>query len=334
MNKNILITGGAGYIGSHVVELLVKKKLKVFVLDNLIKGSKKLVDKKAIFIDADIRSTNLVNKILINNKIDTVMHLAALTDVQESEKYKKKYYLNNIEGTENLLKACKKTLVKNIIYSSSAGVYGNAKSPVHEKTKIKPINYYSLTKLKGEQIIKKFSKKYKYNYCILRYFNVCGASTNGKIGIFNNKNKSLFKVIAKESLNINPKIDIFGKDFSTKDGTCIRDFIHVSDLAQIHYEMLNYIEKKKKSYTLNCGYGKGYTVLEVVKKFKKIIKRNIKINFKKKRRSEIIISYSNNRKITKLIKWKPKFNNLDIMVKNSLSWEKKLIRTKNLILND
>lgn len=329
MNKNILITGGAGYIGSHVVELLVKKKLKVFVLDNLIKGSKKLVDKKAVFINADIIDTNHVNKILIKNKINTIIHLAALTDVQESKINKKKYHLNNIEGTKNLLKACKKTFVENIIYSSSAGVYGNAKSPVNEKTKIKPINYYSVTKLRGEQIIKKFSKKYKLNYCILRYFNVCGASSSGKIGILNNKNKSLFKVIARESLNSKPMINIFGKDFSTKDGTCIRDFIHVSDLAEIHHEILNYIKKNKKSYTLNCGYGKGYTVLEVVKKFQKIIKKNIKINFKKKRSGEIIISFSNIAKITKLIKWKPKFNNLDIMVKNSLSWEKKLIRNKN-----
>ncbi len=276
MHYKILITGGAGYIGMHVAEVLIKNKIKVFIIDNLFRGSRKFINKQSIFIKQDIKNIDNIRKILIQNKINTIIHLAALTDVQESEKYKKRYFENNITGTKNLLKACKKTFVKNIIYSSSAGVYGNAKSPVTENTKLKPINYYSFTKLEGEKLIKKYSKKNKFNYCILRYFNVSGASPTGRIGIYNKSNKSLFKVLAKQSLSKKPNISIFGNNFPTKDGTCVRDFIHVSDLAFIHFQVCKYIQKKKKSYILNCGYGKGFTVLEVVKKFEKIIKKKNK----------------------------------------------------------
>ena len=324
MPEKILITGGAGYIGLHVAEVLLKKNIKVFVVDNLSRGLGKFINKKVTFIKEDIKNTNNIRKILIQNKINTIIHLAALTNVQESEIYKKKYSQNNIIGTKNLLKACEKTFVENIIYSSSAGVYGNAKSPVNENTELKPINYYSKTKLKGEKLIKEYSKKNNFNYCILRYFNVSGASPSGKIGIYNKNNKSLFKILAKQSLSKKPKITIFGKNFSTKDGTCVRDFIHVSDLAFIHFKVFKFIKRKKKSYIFNCGYGKGFSVLEVVKKFEKIIKKKIDIKFKKPRKGEIVISYSNISKIFKLIKWQPKFNNLNTMVKNSLKWEKNL----------
>lgn len=324
MSHKILITGGAGYIGTHVTEVLIKNKIKVCLVDNLSRGSRKFINKRATFFKEDIKNTNGIRNILIQKKIDTIIHLAALTNVQESEKYKKKYNENNIKGTENLLKACENTFVKNIIYSSSAGVYGNAKSPVGENTKLKPINYYSFTKLEGEKLIKKYSKKNKLNYCILRYFNVCGASPTGKIGIYNPNNKSLFKIIAKQSLSNEPSISIFGKNFPTEDGTCVRDFIHVSDLALVHFELFKFIKIKKKSYILNCGYGKGFTVLKVIKKFEKMIKKKIHLKFKKPRKGEIISSYSNNSKILKLIKWKPKFNNLNMMVRNSLKWEKNL----------
>ena len=146
MSHKILVTGGAGYIGIHVIEAFIKNKIKVFVIDNLSRGSRKFVNKRVTFIKEDIKNTENIKNILIQKKINTIIHLAALTDVQESEKYKKKYNENNIKGTENLLKACEKTFVKNIIYSSSAGVYGNAKSTVKENTKLKPVNYYSFTK--------------------------------------------------------------------------------------------------------------------------------------------------------------------------------------------
>ena len=323
MKKKILITGGAGYIGSHIVELLLKKKFEIFVIDNLSRGYKKFLNKKVSLIKTDIKDISRINRILKRYRIETIIHLAALTDVQESEKYKKKYYNNNIIGTEKLFKACKDTSVKNIIYSSSAGVYGNGKNPVKENSQLKPINYYAFTKLIGEKKLIEFSLNSKIKYYILRYFNVCGASKSGNIGILGN-NKSLFKVLSNQSLKKNPKISLFGKKFNTKDGSCVRDFIHISDLANIHYELIKYANKNNKSHIINCGYGKGYTVLEVINAFKSIINKNIIINYKKKRKGEIAISYSDNQKIKKLIKWKPKFNNLKLMVKSSLVWEKNL----------
>ncbi len=324
MKKKILITGGAGYIGSHIVELLSKKKFEVFVIDNLSKGFKQLLNKNVILIKTDIKNISRINSILKKYKFETIIHLAALTDVQESEMYKKKYYNNNIIGTEKLFKACKDTSVKNIIYSSSAGVYGNGKNPVKENSELKPINYYAFTKLVGEKKLIEFSKKSKIKYFILRYFNVCGASKSGNIGILNNNNKSLFKVLSRQSLEKNPKISLFGKKFNTKDGSCVRDFIHVSDLANIHFELIKYADNNNKSHIINCGYGKGYTVLEIIKAFQNIINKNIIVKYKKKRKGEIAISYSDNKKIKKLIEWKPKFNNLKLMVKSSLVWEKKL----------
>ena len=322
--KNILITGGAGYIGSHISESLLSKKFNVFILDNLKNGDKKLINKNSSFFKCNILNYKKVKKILIKNKIDSIIHLASLIDVQDGEINKLKFYKNNVLGTKNLIKASKNSYVKNIIYSSSAGVYGDGKSPVSENSKIKPINYYAKTKLMSEKLLINFSKKYKLNYCILRYFNVCGASPSKKIGIINKNNKSLFKVLANQILKKKPQINIFGSKFKTKDGTCIRDFIHVTDLSEIHFKALKYINKIKKSLLLNCGYGKGYTVLEVVKKFQEISKNSIKINFKKRRKNEIVISYANISKLNKYLKWKPKFNNLTKMIKTTIEWEKKL----------
>ena len=322
--KNILITGGAGYIGSHVAENLLARKLNIFIIDKLKKGNKNLINRRCSYIKGNIIEINKVKKVLIKNKIDSIIHLAALIDVQDGERNKLKFYKNNVLATKNLIKACNNTYVKNIIYSSSAGVYGNSKSPVTENSKKRPINYYSKTKLMSEKILIKLSKKYKINYCILRYFNVCGASPSKKIGIFDKNNKSLFKVLANQILKKRPKINIFGDKFKTNDGTCIRDFIHVSDLSEVHFKSLQYINKIKKSLILNCGYGKGYTVLEVVKNFQKFSKNSKKINFKKERKNEIVISYANISKLKKYLKWKPKFNNLSKMIKTSIDWEKKL----------
>ena len=327
--KKILITGGAGYIGSHIVEFLLSKNYEVYVVDNLSRGYKIFLNKKVKLINLDIKNVSKINEIIKKNDFKTIIHLAALTDVQESEQNRRKYYTNNIIGTEKLLKACKGTSVKNIIYSSSAGVYGNSKSPVKETSKLKPINYYAFTKLIGEKKIIKFSRENKIQYLILRYFNVCGASKSGKIGILNNKNKSLFKVLSNQSLKKKPEINLFGKKFDTEDGSCLRDFIHVADLANIHFELIKYTDKSNKSHIINCGYGKGYTVLQIINAFKKVIKKNIKINIKEKRKGEIAISYSNNKKLIKLINWKPKFSNLKLMVKSSLTWEKNLQKMKS-----
>ena len=322
-STNILITGGAGYIGSHIVEQLVKTKVQIVIYDNLITGHKKLINKKAKFIYGDIKNKIDLIKVINDHKIDSIIHLAAYLNVGEAEIYKKKYYKNNVEGTLNLVNACKNTLVKNIIFSSSCSIYGNTKGSVSEKKKPNPKGYYAYTKYRGEKIIKKFSKKYKYNYAILRYFNVAGASPSGKIGEVETSHGHLIKNIAIQSLKTKPKVSIYGDNYKTKDGTCIRDYIHVSDLADIHVKTLKYISSKSKSLILNCGYGKGYSVKDIVNIFKKINKKLI-INIKPRRVGDVGQVYSNINKSKKLLKWKPKFNNLLYILKSALRWEKNI----------
>ena len=256
-NNNILVTGAAGYIGSHVVEQLVKNKDKVILIDNLVTGYKKLINKKAKFIKADIKNKSKISKIIKDYNITSIIHLAAYLNVSEAETNKKKYYQNNIIGTKKLLEACKSSNVKNIIFSSSCSIYGNVKGSVGENKRPNPQGYYAYTKYKGEELIKRYSKKYNYKYAILRYFNVAGASPSNKIGQIEKSHGQLVKNIAIQYLKKKPVMNIYGNNYRTKDGTCIRDYIHVSDLADIHIKSIKYLTKNKKSILINCGYGKG-----------------------------------------------------------------------------
>ena len=320
---NILITGGAGYIGSHITEQLIKNKETIIILDNLITGYKKLINKKAKFFKADIKNKSKIIKIIKDNDITSIIHLAAYLNVSEAEKNKKKYYQNNVEGTLNLINSCRNSLVKNIIFSSSCSIYGNVKGSVKETKKPNPQGYYALTKYKAEEIIKKFSKKYNYEYGILRYFNVAGASLSGKIGEIEISHGHLIKNLAIQSLKNKPNVKIFGKDYKTKDGTCVRDYIHVSDLANIHIKGLDYLKNNKKSFTINCGYGKGFSVQEIVNIFKKI-KKNVKIQYEKRRPGDIAQIYANTTKFKKILKLKPKYNNIKKIIQSAVKWEKKL----------
>ncbi len=322
--NNILITGGAGYIGSHIVEELVKSKNNIFILDNLVTGFKRLINKKATFIKGDIKNINIIKKIIIKNNIDSIIHLAAYLNISEAEKNKKKYNQNNIIGTLNLIKACKNSKVRNVIFSSSCSIYGNVKGSVDERKKPNPQCHYAFTKYKGEEIIKKYSKKYNYKYGILRYFNVVGASKSGKIGEIEISHNHLFKNIAISSLEKNPIVNIFGNNYNTKDGSCIRDYMHVVDLANIHIKVLKKIELSKKSTILNCGYGKGVSVNQVVKKFQKIIMKKITINFSNRRSGDVAQVYADTKKLNKFLNWKPKYNHLRIMLQSAIKWEKKL----------
>ena len=323
---NILITGGAGYIGSHIIELLVKKITnKVIILDNLSTGYKILINKKSKFYKGDINNKKLINKLINKFNIDTIIHLAAFLNVSEAEKNKKKYYKNNITGTKNLLLSCQNTTVKNIIFSSSCSVYGNIKGSVNEKKKPDPQGYYAFTKYKGEELIKKYASKFNYKFGIFRYFNVAGASPSGKIGEVETSHGHLIKNIAIQSMKKKPKLNIYGNDYNTKDGTCVRDYIHVTDLADIHIKGIHYLKKNKKSFTLNCGYGKGYSVLQIANKFKKM-KKNTQINFMNRRPGDIAQVYSNTRKFKKLLNWKPMNNDMNKIIKSAIRWEKKLIK--------
>jgi len=322
-NNNILVTGGAGYIGSHIVEQLIKNNSTVIILDNLVTGYKKLINKKAIFIKADIRNKSKISKVINDYGITSIIHLAAYLNVSEAEKNKKKYYTNNIIGTQKLLETCKNSNVKNIIFSSSCSIYGNVKGSVNESKKPNPQGYYGYTKSKGEELVKKLSLKYKLKYGILRYFNVAGASPSGKIGEIEESHGHLIKNLAIQSLKKKPMIKIFGNDYKTKDGTCIRDYVHVSDLADIHIKGLNYLKNNQKSFTLNCGYGKGYSVQQIVDIFKKI-KVGTKIQYQERRPGDIAQVYANTKKFKKFLRWKPKYNNIKLIIQSAINWEKKL----------
>ncbi len=321
--NNILVTGGAGYIGSHIVEDLVKRKKNVFIIDNLVTGFRRLIVKGSTFINCDIKNSAKVKKIIKKYNIDSIIHLAAHLNVSEGEIKKKKYISNNIIGTRRLIESCKNSNVKNIIFSSSCSVYGSINGSVNEKKKLNPQGHYAFTKYKGEQLIKKYAKKYNYRYAILRYFNVAGASDSNKIGEIQESYGHLIKNLAIQSLKKNPKIFIYGNDYKTKDGTCIRDYVHVSDLADIHIRSLNFINLKSKSLVLNCGYGKGYSVLDIVNIFKKMKKKLI-FEFTKRRPGDVAKVYADTKKIKRILKWKPRYNNLNKILKSSFRWEKKL----------
>ena len=322
MTKNILITGGAGYIGSHISEVLLRNKKKIFIVDNLSTGHRKLLNKKAKFFKLDILKDKKIREIIIKNKIDSVIHLAANLIISEGEKYPKKYFKNNVIGTKNLLKACKNTSIKNFVFSSTAAIYKDGQHKVSENSIIKPKSIYGKTKIKAEKIIKIFCKKNKMNYCILRYFNIAGSSPTGKIGLVN-KSDHLFKNFSREILKKKPVLKIYGNNYNTKDGSCVRDFIHVSDIAEIHYIALQKINKLGKSKILNCGYNKGISVLEVAKEFKKQTIKKVQILITKRRKGDLVKIIASNKKLKQFLKWKPKFNNLKVIVESCLSWEKK-----------
>ena len=324
MVKNILITGGAGYIGSHIAEILLKKNKRIFLIDNLSTGHRKLINKKAKFFKLDIHNKNKVKNIIENHQIDSIIHLAANLIIGEGQKKPEKYYKNNVLGTQKLLEACQKTNVKNLIFSSTAAIYKEGQYHVSEKSTIKPKSIYGKTKIKAESLIKKFAKKNKINYGILRYFNIAGSSPSGKIGLINKNSDNLFKNFSTEVIKNKPKLKIYGTNYKTKDGTCIRDFIHVSDIAEIHYLVLEKINKFNVSKILNCGYNKGISVLQVAKEFERISQKKINIIYSKRRNNDLIKIIASNKNLKKFINWKPKFNNLGKIVKSCIVWEKKL----------
>ena len=319
--NNILITGGAGYIGSHVAERLIKDKFKVFIIDNLSTGSKKLINNKATFYKLDITQTNQVKNILLSRNIDTVIHLAGKLNVLESENHPELYYKNNVQGTKSLLDACKNSFVNTFIFSSSCTVYGNKKKFFKENSKKFPISYYGKTKLECENLIKNY---FKGNFCILRYFNVAGSSASKKIGQINT-NDQLFKKLTSEVLKKKPVFNIYGFDYKTKDGTCVRDYIHINDLVDVHLKVLKKLNCTNKSTIINCGYGYGYSVLQIIKEFMKFTKnKTVTINYLKKRKGDVEIAVANVSKLKKYLYWKPRFNNLKKIIKDCILWEKKL----------
>ncbi len=324
---NILITGGAGYIGRQIINLIDKKKFNIVVVDNLNTTKKNYLPKNIKVEKINILNKKKLEKLFSIYNFDGVIHLAAKCVVSESQKYPDIYYETNIIGTKNIIRYSKKFKVKHFIFSSSCSIYGNSDGIVKENNKKKPVSYYGKTKLIGENLIKRSFKNTKIKFVILRYFNVVGADLKNKIGEIGDKDR-LLNNISKKIINKNFKINIYGNDYKTKDGTCIRDYMHVYDLAKIHLICLKKFKHIKKSLELNCSYGKGYSVLDIVKSFEKIAKRKINLIYKERRNGDTEKVIASNKKLNQFIKWKPKFNKLDSMVSTTFLWNKYL--NKNL----
>lgn len=323
---NILLTGGAGYIGSTVAYYLLDRGHSVTIIDNLITGNKELIPKKAIVNICDISDEKRVNKIIQKGKFDFVMHFAALIRVDESVKYPKKYILNNFVKSKFFLDTCFKNKLFNVIYSSTAAVYGNIKDKkkVNENHKTNPKNAYALSKLKVEKYLINKSKLLPIKYIILRYFNVAGAEKKLRTGLKSLKSTHLIKIAAEVALKKKKKLIINGNNYKTKDGTPVRDFIHISDLAEIHYLSAKYLLESKKSNLFNCGYGYGYSVKEVIEMFNFVLKKELPSKLGLRRKSDIAYLVSDPSKFKKSLLWSPKHDNLKKIIISSIKWEKKL----------
>lgn len=316
----VLITGGAGYIGSSVAWMFIDRGHEVTIIDNLKTGKKRNIPVKSKFINCDISNLNRLKKSLKEN-YDVVLHFAALINNQESIKKKKEYLDNNYNKSKIFLKFCHEKGIKNFIFSSSAAVYGSSKKSVHEKSKTNPLAPYGKSKLKFEKYLEKF--KSEINYVILRYFNVVGVEKKMRCGFEIKKNKSLFNNLCSSALN-KKNFKIFGNDFNTKDGTAVRDFIYISDLSEVHYSFAKILMKKSINSVFNCGYGKGYSVKEVIDTFNEILDKKISFKIGPRRVGDSKMIVANTSKFNNFFLWKPKFNNLKYILKTAYEWEKKI----------
>lgn len=334
---NILVTGGAGYIGSHVVkQLLETTNHDIVIIDNLSTGHQSTLDtleQIAIesahgdlrFYHADLSDFSAIEKIFLTNTFDAVMHFAASIVVPESIENPLKYYRNNTVNTTNLIHLCTQYNVENFIFSSTAAVYGEpSEIPVRETTPTNPINPYGMSKLMSERVLQDTAAaNSSFRFVILRYFNVAGADVANRIGQSFPNATHLIKVAVQTALGKRDNITIFGTDYDTPDGTCIRDYIHVDDLASAHLKALEYLEKNNPSDIFNCGYGHGFSVHEIIKTIKTISHIDFEVKLDKRRSGDPAILVSNNQKILNILKWKPKYDKIQLVCISALNWESK-----------
>ena len=321
---NILLTGGAGYIGSHVVLSLLDSGNKVTVIDNLVTGHEEILPKNIDFYNCDINNKKKIKKIIQSSRFDILMHFAGFIKVEESVSNPKKYFENNTAKAISLFETCIENNLNNIIFSSTAAIYGNPTSnkPISENDFLKPLNPYGESKMKTENFL--LANKSKLNSIILRYFNVAGADHNLRTGLISDEATHLIKIISEVAVGKREKILVYGNDYQTKDGTAVRDFIHVSDLANIHVEAANFLLKNSETHIFNCGYGKGYSVLDVINEANSITDKKIVFEYSKRRPGDAEKLVSNVNKIAKYINWSPKYNNLRSIIESSINWEKKI----------
>jgi UDP-glucose 4-epimerase len=320
----ILVTGGAGYIGSHVVKALGEEGYEILVLDNLSTGHDWAV-LHGILVKGDLSDRTLVNEVIEDFSPDAVMHFAALIQVEESVREPLKYYRNNTVNTLNLLEVMKENGVKNFVFSSTAAVYGiPEKIPVDEDAPLNPINPYGSSKVAVEMLLKDLSGNGDVRYVALRYFNVAGADPEGRIGQAYRESTHLITRALKTAKGEFSELSVYGNDYATPDGTCIRDYIHVDDLADAHVMALRYLVHEKRSEVFNCGYGHGYSVRQVVEKVKKITGVDFRVKETGRRAGDPPVLVAANAKIKRALNWNPRYDDLGYIIKTAWEWERKL----------
>ncbi|PMP94220.1 MAG: UDP-glucose 4-epimerase GalE [Thermodesulfobacterium geofontis] len=322
LKTKVLLTGGAGYIGSHTAKLLTKHGYEVIIIDSLFPSqSKKFYGN---FYKLDLAEEEKVLEVLRKEKPEIVLHFAAFISVPESIEKPFLYYENNVGNTIKLLSAMKKVGIKNFIFSSSAAVYGIPDIiPVPETAELKPINPYGETKVMVEKILRDMARVKEINYVSLRYFNVAGADPEGELGPTYKQPTHLIIRALKVAKGEIPYLEIYGTDYPTPDGTCIRDYIHVMDLAEAHILAMEYLLSKRENLVLNCGYGRGFSVREVVSTVKKVTGVDFKVIETSRRPGDPPILIADNTKIKEILKWRPKYNSLEDIIKDTWQWELK-----------
>ncbi len=321
---NILLTGGAGYIGSHAALSLLDDGHKVHIIDNLSTGNKKLIPKSAKFTNCNINNEEVISNLIQSNNFDVLMHFAGFIQVEESVKQPEKYFENNTDNSIKLFNICKENGLTKIIFSSTAAAYGlvTENKLIDEYTNLNPQNPYAESKIKTEKFL--FDNEDSFQFIILRYFNVAGADKKLRSGQISKKSTHLIKKISEVVVGKRDQIKIFGNDYNTHDGTAIRDYIHVSDLADIHLKVAKYLLKNLESNLFNCGYGNGFSVLDVVNTTNSIYQNKIIYKFSNRREGDVEKLISDTSKLLKYIKWQPKYNDLKKIINSSIKWEEKI----------
>jgi UDP-glucose 4-epimerase len=329
----ILVTGGAGYIGSHVVRQLGERNQTVVVLDNLSSGFRPAVVHGELVV-GDTGDRELVGRLLRERRIETVMHFAAHTIVPESVTNPLKYYGNNTCSTRSLLQACQEAGVKHFVFSSTAAVYGiPAGGTAAEDSPTAPINPYGTSKLMSEWMLRDVAAATALRYVVLRYFNVAGSDPGGRIGQSTINGTLLTKVACEVAVGKRPHVSIFGTDYPTQDGTGVRDYIHVEDLADAHLKALDYLRQGSESATLNCGYGHGYSVREVLATVERLNGRPLPTIESPRRAGDPPSLVAQADRIRQVLSWVPRHDNLDAIVRSQLEWERRLQREPQLQRN-
>ena len=329
----ILVTGGAGYIGSHVVRQLTQRGEPVVVLDNLSTGFRSAV-LEAKLVVGDTGDRELVGRLLRDHQVTKVLHFAAHTIVPESVSNPLKYYGNNTCSTRNLLQCCQEAGVKNFVFSSTAAVYGVPAGGVcAEDSPTQPINAYGTSKLMSEWMLRDLAAASPLRYVVLRYFNVAGCDPGGRIGQTTLKATLLTKVAAETAVGKRSHISIFGTDYPTSDGTGIRDYIHVEDLASAHLKALDYLDSGGASQTINCGYGHGYSVREVISTVNRVHGTPLKTIEEPRRAGDPPSLIAKVDRVRQILGWQPQFDDLEVIVRSQLAWEKRLQQEPSLQQN-